>query len=163
MTLFYFRFAPTSTSNILKFLFYETLFTIANKVNNSLSFPSHSLSTRSSDSSILSILEHLWVKEPVQSWLQDCKSIQTDTRNTNSPLEMHASCMQPDASCMHPACSLLHHACSMLQPASSCIRSYSQRVRQSAQPFLDLDVQGVDALHTAPGMCTCIFNGVGYT
>ena len=39
---------------------------------NSLSFPSHSLSTRSSDSSVLSIpYVHLWVKGPFLSLLQD--------------------------------------------------------------------------------------------
>ena len=40
---------------------------------NSLSFPSHSLSTRSSDSSVLSIpyVQHLWVKGPFLSLLQD--------------------------------------------------------------------------------------------
>ena len=41
---------------------------------NSLSFPSHSLSTRSSDSSVLPIslyVEHLWVKGPFLSLLQD--------------------------------------------------------------------------------------------
>ena len=43
---------------------------------NSLSFPSHSLSTRSSDSSVLSIYmsEHLWVKEPFLSLLQDSET-----------------------------------------------------------------------------------------
>ena len=79
---------------------------------------------------------------------------------------LHAACMQPATSCMQdaatcnllhtivcrlheacmkPACRLQPPACSLLQPATSCIRSYSQKVRQSAQLFVDTDVQGVDA------------------
>ena len=79
---------------------------------------------------------------------------------------LHAGCMQPATSCMQdaatcnllhtivcrlheacmkPACRLQPPACSLLQPATSCIRSYSQKARQSAQLFVDTDVQGVDA------------------
>ena len=88
---------------------------------------------------------------------------------------LHAACMQPATSCMQdaatcnllhtivcrlheacmkPACRLQPPACNLLQPATSCIRWYSQRSRQSAQFFVDPDVQGVDPDVQGVDACT---------